>query len=101
MRANKPELFHNYPNPFNPSTAIEYFLHVPSRVTLNVYDAIGRTVGTVSEGNEERGWYMVNWNGVGNSGRQAASGVYFYKLSGVSSASGTGFSIVKKMVIVR
>lgn len=69
-------LFQNYPNPFNPSTVIGYQLSAVSRVTLTVYDVLGRKVETLANGIKSAGEYKVEFNGSG-----LASGVYFYRLS--------------------
>ena len=66
----------NYPNPFNPSTVICYQLPDNSRVTLKLYDAVGKEVATLADGMKEPGSYEVDLRGNG-----LASGVYFYRLS--------------------
>ena len=68
----------NYPNPFNPSTTIRFFLPVRSRISLMVYDALGREVRTLLAGEErDRGTSSVVWDGRDNAGRPVASGAYF------------------------
>ena len=87
----------NYPNPFNPSTTIEYNLVVPGRVTLQVYDVLGRLVGTLVDGDEGAGQHQAKFTIAGH-----ASGVYFYRLH-VTPVSGQGsaYSKVMKMVLLR
>ena len=66
----------NYPNPFNPSTAIRFALPEAERVTLRVYDALGRTVVTLLDQQTRRaGTHTVRFDGHGLS-----SGVYLYRL---------------------
>jgi hypothetical protein len=68
----------NYPNPFNPSTTIRFFLPARSRLSLKVYDALGREVRTLLSGEErDKGTGSVVWNGMDNGGRPVASGTYF------------------------
>ncbi|HUI30546.1 MAG TPA: SMP-30/gluconolactonase/LRE family protein [Candidatus Acidoferrales bacterium] len=69
-------LFPNFPNPFNPTTAISYQLATMSRVTLRVYDLLGREVGTLVNEIEEAGAHEVKFDG-----SRLSSGIYFYRLS--------------------
>jgi hypothetical protein len=70
------ELYANYPNPFNPSTTIEFSLSSPSLVTLKVYDILGREVATLID----RGMYEEGADEVTFDASQLASGVYLYRL---------------------
>jgi len=70
------KLYDNFPNPFNPTTAIGYQLPVASYVTLKVYDALGRETMTLVDEFENPGKHEINFDG-----RQFSSGVYFYVLS--------------------
>lgn len=85
----------NYPNPFNPQTTIEYQIDKQAKVTLKVFDILGRHVITLVNKNQTAGLFNVNWNGMNQYGKKAASGVYFYRLS-------TGKkSIVRKMLLIQ
>jgi hypothetical protein len=68
-------LLQNYPNPFNPSTIIKYQIPIPSWVTLNVLDLLGRELATLVNEEKQPGTYTVQFDG-----RELASGVYFYRL---------------------
>ncbi len=69
------------PNPFNPVTTIAYELPQAAPVTLRIYDAAGRLVRTLlAETPVPAGRNDVVWNGLDDAGRQAASGVYLYRL---------------------
>ncbi len=70
----------NYPNPFNPSTTIKFTLHKSGMVKLVVYDMLGREVKTLVNGKKMAGEYQVTWDGVDNSGKKVASGLYYYRL---------------------
>lgn len=88
-------LFPNYPNPFNPGTKIEYFLSKDTRIKIAIYDILGREVKVLVDGFKPAGSHVSVWNGKNSSGVEAASGIYFYKLS-------TGRSVqVKKMAKLR
>jgi hypothetical protein len=65
----------NYPNPFNPSTTIRFGMPVRARVTLTVYDALGRQVAQLLNGDEQEGYHEVLFDASG-----LASGAYFYRL---------------------
>ena len=78
-------LHQNYPNPFNPETWIPFQLARKSTVTLQIYDAGGRRVRTLSLGEKPAGIYFtraraIYWNGRNDAGEQLASGTYFYTL---------------------
>lgn len=90
------ELFHNYPNPFNPSTKIRFSIPADSRlcgndnVLLKVYDVLGREVQTLVNEQLQPGSYEVEFIGT-----EYSSGVYYYVLSTDS------FSETKKMVLLK
>ena len=74
------ELRQNFPNPFNPSTAIVFSLTRPSRVTLKVYDAAGREVGILMDGTGNSGEHRVLFRPDATPRGGLASGVYIYRL---------------------
>lgn len=84
------KLDQNYPNPFNPSTVIKYSLPENSFVTLKVFDALGRQVASLVNGQQTKGAHTVMFNASGLS-----SGIYFYQLNA------RGFSQVRKMMVIR
>ena len=83
-------LSQNCPNPFNPTTNFEFRIADFGLVNLTIYDAMGRTVETLQNGEMKPGVYKAEWNASGYP-----SGVYFYKLSTGS------FTETKKMVLVK
>lgn len=70
----------NLPNPFNPSTTIRYESAFAGPVRVQVFDAAGRLVRTLVDGRQSAGSHAVDWNGRDDAGREAASGVYLYRL---------------------
>lgn len=71
----------NFPNPFNPSTQINFVLPLNKKVSLKVYDMLGKEVRTLINGEEyAKGSHNVTWNGRDNFGRQVASGAYIAKM---------------------
>ena len=83
-------LTQNYPNPFNAQTVIEYQLPVTSSVILDVYNLLGEKVATLVNGEQQAGYKSVTWKD-----SEAASGVYFYKLTAGD------FTEVKRMTLLR
>ena len=73
-------LWPNYPNPFNASTVISYRLPHTGPVKLTIYDSLGQTLRHLVDGIEGTGFHQAVWDGRDGRGRQAASGVYFYRL---------------------
>jgi hypothetical protein len=80
----------NYPNPFNPATNIVFQVPGLGRVSLRVYDILGREVATLVKEQKPAGKYTVTWNAT-----SMASGVYFYRLESGS------FSETKKLLLLR
>lgn len=93
-------LLNNYPNPFNPSTNIEFTLPVVSRIKVKVYNLLGQTVKTIFEGTKEAGYQKLIWNAQDQYGNSVSTGIYFYELSAVG-IDGREFSQMKKMVLLK
>lgn len=68
-----------YPNPFNPSTRIEYSLPRAGNLRIKVFDVRGQLVCTLIDEPVAAGSGHVDWNGTDDSGKSVASGVYFYE----------------------
>ena len=68
----------NVPNPFNPSTRIDFRLDTASQVEINVYDVAGRYVTTLLNEHFDAGPHYVNWDGRTINGEVAAAGMYWY-----------------------
>jgi len=94
---NLPEHFllaQNYPNPFNGSTIISYSLPIEDRLTLKVFDLLGRIVDQKDLGMQGPGSHSFSWSQEGGAGG-LSSGVYFYSIAGKQESQ------VKKMVLLR
>jgi hypothetical protein len=70
-----------HPNPFNPSTVINFKLGQQKRVSLKIYDPAGRLVRTLINEELKAGLHKITWDGRTNKGTPTSSGVYFYKLA--------------------
>jgi len=89
-------LYSNFPNPFNPQTTIAFELQKQESVNLCVFDVAARLVTELIRGAEyTSGRHEVVWNGRDDTGRQVASGTYFYRLEAGS------YSETKRMVLVK
>jgi photosystem II stability/assembly factor-like uncharacterized protein len=89
--SNSFKLFQNFPNPFNSTTKISYDLPKDSKVSLVIYDILGREITRLVNGEfKQAGSYIVDFNG-----SNLASGVYFYRIEAGN------FVQVKKMVLIK
>ncbi|MDP2363989.1 MAG: FlgD immunoglobulin-like domain containing protein, partial [Ignavibacteria bacterium] len=74
-------LSQNFPNPFNPTTSVQFSVPVDGFVTIKVYDMLGQAVTDLYSGNAQAGSYTLNWDGKDNSGNAVSSGSYIYKMT--------------------
>jgi len=88
-------LLPNRPNPFNPSTRIEFELARAGQARIRVFDVSGRRVATLLDGNLAAGWHTVFWSGRDDEGRPVASGVYLYRVEA------PGFTRTRKMALLK
>jgi gluconolactonase len=84
------ELYGNYPNPFNPTTTIDYQIQKQSLVSLKIFDMLGREMATLVHERKEPEMYSVQWNASG-----FASGIYLCRLEAGS------FTATKKLMLLR
>jgi flagellar hook assembly protein FlgD len=88
-------LSQNYPNPFNATTKIEFGLPVKSDVRLEIYNVLGQKVATVVDGEMDAGFHSVIWDGTDQSGAEAATGLYLFKMVAGEQ------TFVKKMLMLK
>lgn len=69
----------NFPNPFNPSTRIQYAIPEIARVKIVIYNLLGQKVRTFDFGQQSPGRYTITWDGRTQNGTIVSSGVYFYR----------------------
>jgi hypothetical protein len=100
LNSNLPEyykLYQNYPNPFNPITKISYELPKDSKVSLIIYDILGKEIRRLVDNEfKQAGIYSIDFNEP-----SLASGVYFYRLIALDSFGKTGYNKVKSMVYIK
>ena len=85
----------NVPNPFNPTTTVEYVLPERGSVSLQVFNVNGRLVRSLVEGTQDAGPHRVQWQGDNDDGKRCSSGVYFYRLETPNAV------LTRRMVLVR
>ena len=83
-------LSQNYPNPFNPTTLIKYNIPRLSKVTLSIYDLLGREVERLVDEEKPPGQYEVKFNA-----NRLSSGIYFYRMQAGS------FFDTKKLILLK
>lgn len=83
------------PNPFNPMTTVAFELTRPGPVTLEVVDAMGRTVAVLHDGPLAAGRHDATWDGRGLDGRRVASGSYLLVLRGEDFVESRTVSLIK------
>jgi len=90
LEPNDYSLSQNYPNPFNPSTTIKYQLPKSGKVTLKVFDILGREVASLVNEFKPAGTYEVSFNA-----SALPTGIYFYKLTAAP------FTQTRKMLLIK
>ncbi|MDP8210727.1 MAG: glycosyl hydrolase family 18 protein [Candidatus Stygibacter australis] len=70
----------NYPNPFNPSTTITYFLPVQQKIDISIYNVRGEKVIRLANGVQKAGSHTALWNGEDEKGNGCSSGVFYIRL---------------------
>jgi M6 family metalloprotease-like protein len=93
--AGKLTMAQNFPNPFNPTTSISFYLPEQTKVHLEVYDITGSLVTRLTDGVFSAGPHNINWHGVDAMGSPVGSGVYVYRLTAGKQ------SISRKMLLLK
>jgi len=93
--SSKNELHSNYPNPFNPTTMINYSINNNSKISLNIYNIKGQKVKSLVDEIIESGYHTVTWNGKDDNNKSVSSGIYLYKLKT------DNFEKTKKMILLK
>jgi flagellar hook assembly protein FlgD/DNA/RNA endonuclease YhcR with UshA esterase domain len=89
-------LSQNYPNPFNPTTTIRFALPVEARITLRIYDLLGREIATLADGVREAGTFEAQWDGHG-----VASGMYIYRFEAQGADGNRLFAQTRRMALLK
>lgn len=86
----------NYPNPFNPTTTIQFSLPSSQNVEVTIYNVKGQKVKALLKDNRDAGNHKLTWLGDDDEGNSVSSGVYFYKVRTKSQKN-----IIKKMLLMK
>ena len=85
----------NYPNPFNPTTNIQYQLAESRNVSIKIYNMLGNEVKTLINEEQPAGLHQITWDGKNSNGNNVSSGVYLYCMKAGDYVS------FKKMTLIR
>jgi len=91
----KTELLGNYPNPFNPNTAITFALDREQQVEVVIYNLKGQRVNSLVNSVLGVGLHTAIWNGLDDKGVAVSSGIYFYQMKT------QGYAKMRKMLLVK
>ena len=85
----------NYPNPFKPSTKIDFALPESQHVQIMIFSIDGRRVATLKNESMSAGRYTATWMGKDDQGEPVGSGIYFYRIQAGD------FSRIQKMTLLK
>lgn len=88
-------LSQNYPNPFNPRTTIKYFIPYSTKISINIYNILGKRIRTVISEKFQVGNMEIVWDGKNDNDNIVSSGIYYYVLEYGSQ------KLFRKMVLIR
>jgi len=88
-------LHQNYPNPFNPTTTLRYDLPEDAKVTIAIYDLMGRSIRLLVNSHQTSGYRFVQWDATNNLGEGVSAGMYIYTIQAGE------FRQVRKMVLLK
>ncbi len=88
-----------FPNPFNPTTTIQYYLPETANVKLSIFNSLGQLINVLVDEEKSRGSHMVKWNGRNQFGNVVSSGIYFYLFE--ANGKEDGKIISKKMILLK
>ncbi|MBN1352312.1 VCBS repeat-containing protein [candidate division KSB1 bacterium] len=88
-------LYSNYPNPFNPTTRIAFYLPVSDNISIRIYNVSGEMIRTLVSQKMEQGYHSVIWDGTDHQQNLVSSGLYFYRMAT------TSFKQIRKMMLVK
>ena len=88
-------LAQNFPNPFNPTTKINYLLNKPSKIEVTIFNIKGKEIFKLYEGYQSAGKYSLVWNGLDSNQKIVPSGVYFLQMKTENNSK------IRKMILTK
>ena len=95
ITSSRIEIFNNYPNPFNPTTSIRYYLPENSHIKVTIYDLLGSTIKNIADDFRYFGYHKHQWDATNNQGQPVSAGVYLYAIEAGD------FRQTKKMILLK
>ncbi len=89
------DISRNYPNPFNPTTTVNFQIPRLSEATLVIYNVLGQKVRTLINGSFEPGYYKAVWDGRNDLGKAVATGIYIYRFEA------SEYTKTQKMILMK
>ncbi len=88
-------LSQNFPNPFNPSTAIRFSIPEENMVTIEIFDMLGRLIDVIYSQKTQPGDHIVHWDATDTQHNPVSTGVYFYRIQSAN------YSQTRKMLYLK
>ena len=85
----------NFPNPFNPTTTIEFSIQNSNVVELSIFNIKGQKVITLINEDMQKGKHSIIWSGIDDNNKPVSSGIYLYKIKVGNQES------VKRMLLLK
>jgi len=85
----------NFPNPFNPSTAIRFSIPEENMVTIEIFDMLGRLIDVIYSQKTQPGDHIVHWDATDTQYNPVSTGVYFYRIQSAN------YSQTRKMLYLK
>jgi len=85
----------NHPNPFTPSTTINYSIPKEGNVIINIYNIKGQIVKTLVSESMKSGIHSIVWNGDDQNGKKVSAGLYFTRMQA------NGKTLTNKMLMLK
>ncbi len=89
------QLMQNFPNPFNPSTTIEYQIPRTARVKVSIFNIKGQLIKEILNETQTEGVHRVTWSGTNQNNEGVSSGIYFYTVNS------DGLILSKKLILLK